>query len=176
MFSFQRFLGSLVHHDFHITIQSSSGNFDFRLFDHVQVISTDLPLIHTPCHAISRFLIDFHKQIVKKKCLNFVLLLRALSGPAFFFSRLRSYKVRTKSLNFISALLCLPCSYCQVRITVLKSRAHAQSLKMELVSMETRQRPPPGEMGAEERSQNMKRVELVQVRFIVSFVLSALTF
>ena len=33
--------------------------------------------------------------------------------------------------------------------------------------METRQRPPPGEMGAEERSQNMKRVELVQVRFIV---------
>ena len=33
--------------------------------------------------------------------------------------------------------------------------------------MEKRQRPPPGEMGAEERSQNMKRVELVQVRFIV---------
>ena len=53
----------------------------------------------------------------------------------------------------------------KVRISVAKSRAHAQSLKLELLSLETRQSPPPSEMASQDDvSHKMKRSELVKVR------------
>ncbi|XP_027053645.1 DIS3-like exonuclease 1 isoform X2 [Pocillopora damicornis] len=51
----------------------------------------------------------------------------------------------------------------QVRISVAEARAHAQSLKLDLLSMETRQSPPPGEMESQdEDSHKMKRSELIK--------------
>ena len=55
----------------------------------------------------------------------------------------------------------------KVRISVAKSRAHAQSLKLELLSLETRQSPPPSEMASQDDvSHKMKRSELVKVLFL----------
>ncbi|XP_078361482.1 DIS3-like exonuclease 1 [Oculina patagonica] len=51
----------------------------------------------------------------------------------------------------------------QVRISVAKSLAHAQSLKLELLSLETRQSPPLSEMASQDDvSHKMKRSELVK--------------
>ncbi|KAL9987682.1 hypothetical protein ACROYT_G002028 [Oculina patagonica] len=51
----------------------------------------------------------------------------------------------------------------QVRISVAKSRAHAPSLKLELLSLETRQSPPLSEMASQDDvSHKMKRSELVK--------------
>lgn len=52
----------------------------------------------------------------------------------------------------------------KVRISVAKSRAHAQSLKLELLSLETKQSPPLSEMASQDDvSHKMKRSELVKV-------------
>lgn len=51
----------------------------------------------------------------------------------------------------------------QVRISFVKSRAHAQSLRLELLSLETRQTPPLSEMASQDDVSNaMKRSELVK--------------
>ncbi|KAJ7389202.1 DIS3 mitotic control [Desmophyllum pertusum] len=51
----------------------------------------------------------------------------------------------------------------QVRISVAKSRAHAQALKLELLSLDTRQSPPLSElMSQDDVSHKMKRSELVK--------------
>lgn len=51
----------------------------------------------------------------------------------------------------------------QVRISVAKARAHAQSLKLDLLSLETRQTPPLGEMETQDEvSHKMQRSELVK--------------
>ena len=55
-----------------------------------------------------------------------------------------------------------------MRISVVEARAHAQSLKLDLLSMETRQSPPPGEMESQdEDSHKMKRSELIKVSFVM---------
>ena len=55
-----------------------------------------------------------------------------------------------------------------MRISVAEARAHAQSLKLDLLSMETRQSPPPGEMESQdEDSHQMKKSELVKVSFVM---------
>ncbi|PFX22556.1 DIS3-like exonuclease 1 [Stylophora pistillata] len=51
----------------------------------------------------------------------------------------------------------------QVRISVAKARAHAQSLKLDLLSLETRQTPPLGEIETQDEvSHKMQRSELVK--------------
>ena len=58
-----------------------------------------------------------------------------------------------------------------MRISVVKSRAHAQSLRLELLSLETRQSPPPSEMPSQDDgSHAMKRSELVKVHILFVFV------
>ena len=58
----------------------------------------------------------------------------------------------------------------KVRISFVKSRAHAQSLRLELLSLETRQSPPLSEMASQDDVSNaMKRSELVRVRVCVCF-------
>lgn len=55
----------------------------------------------------------------------------------------------------------------KVRISVVKSRAHAQSLRLELLSLETRQSPPLSEMASQDDvSHAMKRSELVKVHVL----------
>ena len=52
----------------------------------------------------------------------------------------------------------------QVRISVKKSRAHTQSLKLELLSLETSQTPPVTEINPQDEvTHKMKRSELVKV-------------
>ena len=46
-----------------------------------------------------------------------------------------------------------------------KSRAHAQSLSLELVSMEAVQSPPSGEQAVSEEGQKMKRTQLIEVSY-----------
>lgn len=58
----------------------------------------------------------------------------------------------------------------QVRISFVKSRAHAQSLRLELLSLETRQTPPLSEMAFQDDVSNaMKRSELVKVCILFVF-------
>ena len=58
----------------------------------------------------------------------------------------------------------------KVRILVNKSHAHAQSLKLELLSLETRQSPPLNEKDAQDEvTHKMKRSELVKVPFDVIY-------
>lgn len=58
----------------------------------------------------------------------------------------------------------------KVRISFVKSRAHAQSLRLELLSLETRQSPPLSEMASQDDDSNaMKRSELVKVRIVFVF-------
>ena len=53
----------------------------------------------------------------------------------------------------------------KVRISVNNSRAHAQSIRLELQSMKTRQSPPLSEVELQEEAcHKMKRSELVKVR------------
>lgn len=58
----------------------------------------------------------------------------------------------------------------KVRISFVKSRAHAQSLRLELLSLETRQSPPLNEMASQDDVSNaMKRSELVKVHILFVF-------
>ena len=58
----------------------------------------------------------------------------------------------------------------KVRISFVKSRAHAQSLRLELLSLETMQSPPLNEMASQDDVSNaMKRSELVKVDILFVF-------
>ncbi|XP_031571497.1 DIS3-like exonuclease 1 [Actinia tenebrosa] len=50
----------------------------------------------------------------------------------------------------------------QVRVSVLESRAHCQSLRMDLISLKTRRTPPSGELIDNVQSNKMKRSQLVK--------------
>lgn len=64
-----------------------------------------------------------------------------------------------QSTSFVLILFLL-----KVRISVNNSRAHAQSLRLELQSMKTRQSPPLSEVEPQEEAcHKMKRSELVKV-------------